>query len=330
MFYTKQSKATQKRIHADYAELFRRANSVFLAKLSAGLNRAKGSLDVQTPTFVHGNFHIGLELSTEALANSADLEFSDWGPWYVDLIRLESSALVAATLEGFRNFSPGQCLDAYVAGLDAASKSQSLNWPTRESPKLLSTAKENLEFGDSLDSSDALLGPLKLYFTQNNLGTLEDVKVSGGSGRFVVFADDKRVWELREISDSPLKDLSYSGRSSGIPACDRYKTAAELFGRPIPACLVASGKSYALGIYVASEPISWGTMEALLERKSRICSNLAILHNKNWTPFDRRSLSLALRKNSTLGDRIHSVALEQSQILLEGYRMILDQKNGQN
>jgi len=342
-FYKQQSSEFSELLAKSSFHLLRGSQEIFLSLVHQP-ESAQGFFKSLPPTFVHGDFHIDQVARIDGVITLDDLDTGDWGPFFIDLVRAESSAQVIAEELGFKNFQNGACTESYFDELGE----KKLNSVHAAFPAVPEKAEKKgpyqpLVWPSGVDAklSDENLKKLKQHFQKNypSRALVEMKKTFGGVGsfrqeKFMVKSDENLFFEYKLLEASPLKNLLHSARSSKMPPCERFQLSAKLF-RPLEnfSCLTLNDKSYSLIPYVESYEVAQiktvANEKELAHHTAWMCKELAKVHQKSWGPGETQKIQLTIQNNPLLVERIHMLAAYDAKLIREAFRMILESKESE-
>jgi hypothetical protein len=120
-FYNQQIDGFKRKIETSSFFLLRASLNSFLENISSE-KHPQELLNLLPWTVVHGDFHVQQMAWRNGQSALDDFDTIDFGPIWIDLVRLEASAQLVAKSQSFHNFSPGACTKAYAATLLNLSK----------------------------------------------------------------------------------------------------------------------------------------------------------------------------------------------------------------
>lgn len=353
-FYQQQVPEYQKLLSTSAFHLLRGSDEVFLESVSLPQS-AQGFFRSFATPFVHGDFHADQMAKIEGQDSLDDLDTSDWAPFWIDLVRQESSELVLANELSLKTYTPGACVDAY---LETFSPTPTLSTAPTPGPKPLpkpyfgkgpeverNPAKPSTPYipkpwttGTPSDLSaelnTALLSSYKNLFPDKKFKDVRKVQSGVGSylaTKYMVQSTDNFFVEFKELDAAPLKKLRRSPKSGSLKPCERFLMAAKLF-RPQSnlQCTVIGSKSYSvipyLESYQSAKLKNISDPRDLQSHAAWMCEQLARVHQKTWTPQDIQTLVAAWQSNPLLKERLIMLARNDAELLAEAYRMILESK----
>ncbi len=273
------------------------------------------------------------------------LDLDDWdtiaqGPYWLDLLRAESSALVWTRALGFRNEYDYPCINAYTNVLVRGQKV--------EDPKVFdSFIKANTDKDQSTESSWTKAPPLKdsekaiyqsfLKFVEGqNLPINTETPVrsfSSGIGSFsktklLFLSQDNVLWELKEVDAHPLEAYQTDKQQGSL--CSRYdnllKSDAYPSSKP-KACFEFEGRVFTLlqwtHSYFSLKAKHIQSFDQLHKHTEWVCSSLAEFHLKSMDKSKQRKWSMILKSPAPFQTTHKRMSREVADEIQKAYQMLL-------
>jgi hypothetical protein len=338
-FYKAQDPDFQKTMARSPFNLLRANQDPFDARLSKAVAQ-QPLLSGAPQTIIHGDFHLQqMAWEDNARATLDDFDTPDRAPWWPDVVRMETSALVAAKQVSLKGEVSGACWDAYLAGLSGQAADPAL---APLSPPLQPLPPDHLKEATwtkakgEVDpaTQEALRSWLKkLPWPEARKQATDFRRGRSGVGSYgvekiYVLNGERRLLELKEQSAVPLRTLNFAMEAGKLPACERWVRGAKAFAPTEDAfCWEHANQSFALLSWALSywspDPEHFHSLRELRSHVGWMCRELSTVHGRGWTEAERRKLALTLRMNAQFRGRVLTLAKAEAAALDEAYRMIL-------
>jgi hypothetical protein len=338
-FYKNQDPDFQRTMARSPFHLLRANQDPFNARVHQAT--AKQPLMTDAPqTIVHGDFHLQqMAWEDNARASLDDFDTPDLAPWWIDLVRMEMSSLVAAKQVSLKGEVSGACWDAYVSGLSKLPADPSL---APLSPPLQPLPADHLQEATWTKAkqsvSDETQAKIKTWLASLPWSPARKKATEFRAGRsgvgsygvdkIYILNGERRLLELKEQSAVPLRTLAQAQQAGKLSACARWIRGAKAFAPSEDAfCWENEGRAYALLSWALSywspDPENFNNLRELRSHVGWMCRELSTVHARNWSEADRKRLALTLRMNAQFKGRVLALARSEAAALDQAYRMIL-------
>ena len=340
-FFNVLSRATQAQITQSSFDFFAATFDPYLDNLSQDMAHFD-LFNHYVPIVVFGDFHPLQIAYSEAATELTHFEMSDFGPWWLDIMRMESGAKMIASGQTLRQYQPGACLTAYKNAIDNGAKRlpwQASGQPLRKEALLAWANRTNP--GDAAQFVTAGIPEgLEAAVTAFVSGTNPNVKVETfkvkksivglESPLYLAHLSDGRDLELRALFARPLEKLLHSHEAGKLKPCERFGLGGKFFAPGAdPKCFDDRGQSYGVLVRAKStvSPVA-GDFKSEIDLQAHVawmCSQLAKGHLQQWTSFDVKSLSVFLAGNLGFTERLKALSIKEAEKIESAYRLGLKQ-----
>lgn len=321
-------------------QLLRATFPAFLKDAKAYSN-SNAWLDTLPQGEIFGDIHIQQPTWRDLKIGLDDWDTVSTGPYWLDVLRAEVSALVWTRSLGFRNDYNYPCLDAYTKAfvrndyVEPQKHFDSFIKPNTE--KSQSTNSEWTSAPAIKDSEKALLAAFLKYSKEQSLKLSETTPVrsfSSGVGSLqstkLIFLDSQNtLWELKEVELAPLASF-YEKTSDAASGCSRYASLIkgnDYSASKPKACFEFEGRLFTLlnwsHSYFSLKDKHIQSYDQLKKHTEWVCSELARFHKRSADKATEKKWSMLLKSPAPLQTTLKRMTREMAAKTDEAYRMLL-------
>lgn len=300
-------------------------------------------LDTLPKGMSHGDAHIQQATWRDGVLSLDDWDTLDRGPYWLDIVRAESSSLIWSKGLGFRNNYSYPCINAYT---DAFVRNKHHKAPAAfdqyietNAAKDLSTHNLWLNASPIPEDSQELLKAFLLHAKNNQLPINDNTQVKSlksGVGSYtkekmIFLTSDNMLWELKEVDVAPYLPFNQLSKSGDL--CGRYesiiKHQAELkTTNSYPKdCFSFDGRLFTVlkwsHSYFALKDKHIKRYEDLEDYTKWFCSSLAKLHERSMGKPKKKKWTMLLKSPAPLQTTLKRMTQEIATRNEEAYRMLL-------
>ncbi|MBS1982681.1 MAG: hypothetical protein JST16_00800 [Bdellovibrionales bacterium] len=288
-----------------------------ITKMAAG----DGSLKLASNILIHNDFHPLRVEYVQGNPQIEGIESAGEGPWWLDLIRMESMAVVLADEQSLKGFKEGACLDSYtktLAWLDNGPEPAGANpWGVAIAPRVKNPQPEKsaLWTNAAKDVAPELTAVFNQAF-DNKITVSELRRIAADPAlshptRIVARMSDGSWTEFRQLSGS----------------CETFLKAAKVFRASKDQsaeakCLTSSGVAYGVQPFstVAFVTKDFKADATLSNHVRWMCHEIAQVHARQMGSKKLRELRFALERRKALKERVLFYSRQEAGSILNAYR----------